>query len=181
MIWKIGEFALVLLMVSMIIFYTAKSEENILDTQEYVTKQNYSDAYAEKYASLSAFDADSVGKISVQEAVNLIFTYAGDTTPVVVKGPDGKIRVFASDKDGWNFSSNGKPFGQKIDAQGNYYNGSYNTNVGVLNNIKTEPVPAYNDLYNYLSAFQASDVYYYCNINPDNQGTLETILLVATN
>lgn len=181
MIWKIGEFTLVMLMVSMMIFYLAKSEESIQDTQEYVTKQNYSDAYAEKYASLSSFDADSVGKISVQEALNLVFTYADDSTPVIVKGPNGSIRIFASDKDGWEYSSHGKPLGRKIDAQGNYYDGTYNTNIGVLDSVMTEPVPDYNTLYAYLSNNQQSDVYYLCNINPDNAGTLETILLVATN
>jgi len=36
-------------------------------------------------------------------------------------------------------------------------------------------------LYNYLSNNQQSDVFYLCNINPDNVGDLKAILLVATN
>lgn len=179
-IWRIGEALLVLLMVTLMLYYVANSRESINDTQEFVTKQNYSDAYANRYASLSSFDADSVGKISVQEALNLIYNYADDSTPVIVKGPDGVIHVYVSGQGGWIYSSKGKPLGQKLDANGQYYNGQYDTSLPPLQ-IATEAVPDYKDLYNYLSNNQMSEVHYLANINPDNQGTLKTILLKATN
>ena len=182
MMWKIGEFALVLIMSAAMIYYVAIGKESVDDTQEYVTNQNYSDAYAERYASLSSFDADAVGKISVQEALNLVFTYASDATPVIVKGPNGPddIHVYVTDTGGWVYSTHGKPLGYKIDASGNYYQGTYNTGIRAFEK-PTEPVPDYQTLYNYLSNNQRTDVFYLCNINPDNKGNLKTILLVATN
>lgn len=178
--WKIGEMFLILAGVSLMLYYIAGSEAKINETNEYVTKQNNSDAYANRYASLSSFDADSVGKISVQEALNLIYTYAQDSTPVIVKGPDNVVHVYVTDTSGWVYSSNGKPLGRKIDAKGNYYDGAYNTNIGAIE-VATEPIPEYKVLYNYLSNNQLSDVYYLGNINPDNQGNLKTVLLKATN
>lgn len=179
-VWRIGEFLLVLIGVSLMLFYIADAESNISDTQEYITKQNNSDAYANRYASLSSFDADSVGKISVQEALTLIYTYAQDSTPVIVRGPDNVTHAYVTDTSGWVYSSNGKPLGRKIDANGNYYDGTYNTNIGTVD-IATEPIPEYKDLYQYLSNNQQTNVYYLGNINPDNQGNLKTILLKATN
>lgn len=180
MIWKIGEFALVLMMSAAMLYYVAIHTESVNDTQEYVTNQNNSDAYAERYASLSSFDADSVGKISVQEALNLVFTYASDATPVIVRGPDGVVHVYVTDTSGWVYSTHGKPLGRKIDASGQYYDGPYNTAIPAFS-LPTEPVPDYQTLYNYLSNNQRTDVFYLCNINPDNKGNLKTILLVATN
>lgn len=180
LIWRIGEFLLVAVMVSLMLYFIVQANTNINNTQEYVTKQNNSDAYANRYASLSSFDADSVGKISVQEALTIIYTYAQDSTPVIVKGPDNVVHVFVTDTSRWIYSSYGKPLGRKLDGQGNYYDGTYNTNIGAIS-VATEPVPEYKDLYNYLSNNQNSNVYYLGNINPDNQGNLKTILLKATN
>ncbi|MFF2798073.1 hypothetical protein [Lysinibacillus xylanilyticus] len=180
LIVRIGEFLLIMIGVSAMLFLIAGSVVKINETQEYVTKQNNSDAYANRYASLSSFDADSVGKISVQEALDLIYTYAQDSTPVIVKGPDNVVHVYVTDSGGWRYSSNGKPLGRKIDGKGNYYDGTYNTNIGAID-VATEQVPDYKDLYNYLSNNQYSDVYYLGNINPDNQGNLKTVLLKATN
>ena len=180
MMWKIGEFALVLIMSAAMIYYVAIGKESVDDTQEYVTNQNYSDAYAERYASLSSFDADAVGKISVQEALNLVFTYASDATPVIVQGPDGDIHVFVTDTGGWMYSTHGKPLGSKINAAGEYYDTPTTIPASKFPRA-TEPVPDYQTLYNYLSNNQRTDVFYLCNINPDNKGNLKTILLVATN
>ena len=182
MIWKIGEFALVLMMSAAMLYYVAIHTESVNDTQEYVTNQNNSDAYAERYASLSSFDADSVGKISVQEALNLVFTYASDATPVIVKGPNGPddIHVYVTDTSGWVYSTHGKPLGSKINAAGEYYETPTTIPKDKFPRA-TEPVPDYQTLYNYLSNNQRTDVFYLCNINPDNKGNLKTILLVATN
>lgn len=180
LVLRIGEYALILIGVSLMLFYVAQANTNVQNTQEYVTKQNNSDAYANRYASLSSFDADSVGKISVQEALELVHTYATDSTPVIVKGPDNVAHVYVTDNSKWIYSSNGKPLGRKLNAKGEYYDGTYNTNIGSLE-VATEPIPEYKDLYNYLSNRQASNVYYLVNINPDNQGNLKTVLLKATN
>ena len=179
-VWKIGELFLILAGVSLMLFYTAESQANRQETQEYVNAQNHSDAYAAKYASLSSFDADTVGKISVQEVLSVIFTHASDSSPVIVRGPDNVVHVYVTDNGGWTYDSYGKPVGRKLDGNGNYYDGTYNTNVGVLS-VKTEPLPDYKTLYNYLSNNQRSDVYYLGNINPENKGDLRTILFVRTN
>lgn len=162
------------------LFYVATASDNMNKTQDYVTAQNYSDAYSDRYASLSSFDVDSVGAISVQEALELIYTHVQDSTPAIVVGPDGELKIFVNDTGGWIYSSGGKPLGMKVDAQGNYYEGQISTNVGAIEKA-TEPIPTYQELYNYLSNNQQGDIKYAVNIDPDNSGTLRTILIKAIN
>lgn len=178
-ILRLGEHSLSLIVASVMILATIGVVASIRDTEDYVTRQNESDAYATRYASLSSFDADSVGKITVQEALTVIFSRAQDSSPVIVKGPDGIVHVYVSSKDNWVYSSSNKPVGRKIDANGNYYDGTFNTNIGIIN-VKTEPIPDYNTLYNYLSNNQQGNVFYLGNMNPLNTGDLNTFLLVAT-
>ena len=180
-ILKIGEYSVSLIIVAIMLVAVIVSMTSVRDTEDYVTRQNESDAYAEKYASLSSFDADSVGKITVQEALTLIMTYAQDSSPVIVRGPDEVVHAYVSSKDGWTYSSNGKPLGKKVDANGNYYNGTFNTCIGEVRDLPTEPVPDYKVLYNYLSANQTREVFYLGNMNPDNTGDLNTFLLVVEN
>jgi hypothetical protein len=180
LLWSLAEYFLQLVVVAAALLALAQGVTSINNTQDYITKQNYSDAYRDRYASLSSFDSGVVGKISVQEALNLAFSHAGDTAPVVVKGPDNAVHVFVSSSTPWLFTSGGKPLGAKYDVQGNLIVPTYNSNIGVVSQL-TEKLPTYAVLYNYLSANQSGTVNYICNIDPDNTGELRTILLVATN
>lgn len=180
LLWTLAEYFLSLVVVASALLALAQGVTSINETQDYITKQNYSDAYRDRYASLSSFDSDVVGKISVQEALDLIYNNAGDTSPVVVKGPDNAVHVFVNSTKPWLFTSGGKPLGAKYDVQGNITYPALNTNIGLVSQ-NTEQLPTYTVLYNYISANQTRTVYYLCNINPDNTGTLRTILLIATN
>lgn len=166
--------------VSLMLGFTITGFQSIQRTQDFVTAQNHSDAYTNRYASLSSFDADSVGKISTQEALTLVYNYSTDDTPVIVQGPDNVVHVYATGSGGWKYNSHGKPLGKKLDAKGNYYNGEFDTSIPPLD-LTTEAVPEYKELYKYLATSRdGSDVYYLANIDPENKGDLKTILLKAT-
>lgn len=180
LLWDLGSYFISLIVVAAGLLALAQFLTGINEAQDYSNRQNYSDAYRDRYASLSSFDSEVVGKISIQEALDLIYKHTGDNSPTVVKGPDGAVHVFISTGNSWDFSSAGKPFGAKYDVQGNLIPSVPNTNIGVLNK-STERLPEYKVLYDYLSANQSGNIYYYCNIDPDNTGELRTILLVATN
>lgn len=174
---KLGLFFLGLTTTALMLFFTAQSLNSIAETRDYVSEQNHSDAYAIRYASLSSFDADTVGAITVQEALTLIYNNATNHTPIIVRGPNGNLNAWVTGSGGWNYSTYNKPLGAKYGLNNQQI--SSPTYIGPLN-INTTTLPKYDDLYRYLSNNYVNSHDYYVNIDPLNNGSLTVLVLVAT-
>lgn len=173
---KLGLFFMGLTTSALMLFFVYSSLSSIAETKDFVSEQNHSDAYATRYASLSSFDADTVGAITVQETLTLVFNNVTNHTPTIVRGPDGVIHAYVTGKSGWTYNTYNKPLGAKFDI--NNQETSSPTRIN-QSSFLTETVPAYEDLYRYLSNNYTNSNNYLVNIDPLNDGTLTVIVIVA--
>ena len=83
---KVGIIFISLICTSVMLSLSYNALEDIEQARNYVIEQSEQEEKAARMARLATVDYNAVGSLSVDEALDFIFTYASDSTPVFFMG-----------------------------------------------------------------------------------------------